>query len=71
MVEVTLKLEEVRERRGLTRKQLGRLMGVSRTAIYMWELGKNSMTLDRLAKAAEVLGVKVCELFDERTVKAG
>ena len=61
---IKLMLEAVREQKGVTRKQLARAMGVSRTAIYMWETGKNAITLGRIAEAAEALGCLPSELVD-------
>lgn len=61
---IKLMLKDVREQKGMTRKQLARAMGVSRTAIYTRETGRNAITLGRIAQAAEALGCPPSELVD-------
>lgn len=63
-MKIALKLEEARKAKGLTRKQLARSMGVTRTAVCAWETGRDSITLGRIAQAAEALGCRPFELLE-------
>ena len=63
-MKIALKLEEARERKGVSRKQLARSMGVTRTAVCAWETGRNSITLGRIVQAAKALGCKPGELLE-------
>ncbi len=52
-------LKQVRNERGYTLKQLGKLVGVSDAAISQYESGKREASYEMQLKLAEVLGVSV------------
>lgn len=58
------RIRELREKRKLTQQQAAELAGMgSKQAWSNFENGRDNPTLDRLAKVAEVLGVKPRELI--------
>lgn len=57
-------VERLREARGLTQEELGRLAGLHQTAIARIEKGERGPRLATLFKLAEGLGVRPGELFD-------
>lgn len=50
-------IRELRNRRGLTQRQLAEMMGVTVTCISMIETRKRSLSEETLKKAADALGV--------------
>lgn len=52
----------LRTRMGLSRDELGKLLGVSRTTVGNWETGKDHPRHKRLEKIADTLGVTVPQL---------
>lgn len=57
------RIREWRLARGLTIEQLAELMQSNSQTVHRHETGNNEMTLARLERYAEVLGVKVEELL--------
>lgn len=57
------KLRELREKKGLSQKQLADKLGVGRTTVTLWELGINKPRTDMLTSLAKVLGCKVDALL--------
>jgi transcriptional regulator with XRE-family HTH domain len=57
--EISKRIKETREARGITASELARLVGVTPTAVWNWE--KNSITPRRpaLEQIAKVLGVSI------------
>lgn len=53
-----------RRRVGLSRGELGRLIGASTSAVQTWETGRVTPHVNSLAKAAKVLGVEISVLVD-------
>ena len=51
-----------RERKGLTRTQLGAQAGCSEQSVALWETGRRTPRLEALGRIAAVLGVEVPEL---------
>ena len=58
-----LRLREVRERLGLTRKELAERSGISVSDLQRYEDGAMSPSWSRLLRLAKVLGVSVDELL--------
>ncbi|MBP3294495.1 MAG: helix-turn-helix domain-containing protein, partial [Clostridia bacterium] len=56
-------LRELRERRGLSQYQLGKLVGVSNKAVSKWENGSSMPKSPILFRLSELLGVTVDELL--------
>lgn len=61
-----MRIKEIREARGMTRKQIADAVGVSEVAVYYWENGRQKPSADKLPKLAELLGCSIDELFDQR-----
>ncbi len=59
------KLYELRTGRGLTQKELGKLLGVSNKAVSKWETGEAKPRLDTVNKLSALLGVSVSELLGD------
>jgi len=69
VVNLSHKLQKIREDRGMSRTELSKKSGVSLSFINYIEAGDKSPTLRTLEKLAAALGVTVGELLD--TQKAG
>ncbi len=50
-----LRLRELRERRGLSQRQVAERLSVSPGAVARWELGDNKPTMDNLLALAALL----------------
>ena len=59
------KLYELRTGKGLTQKELGKLLGVSNKAVSKWETGEAKPRLDTVNKLSAILGVSVSELLGD------
>ncbi len=57
-------VRELREQRGLTQQELGRLVGVSRQSVAAIEKGKFDPTVWLAHDLAQVFGLSIEELFD-------
>ncbi len=67
-----LKLKEIRRTVGLNQAELAACIGVSRSAIAMWESGASQPDLEKLSKLSDVLGVSVERLLGrEETLSRG
>lgn len=53
-----------RKKARLTQKELARLLGVGNSAISNWETGVNSIDIDTLVKACEVMGVTINDMYE-------
>lgn len=58
----------LREKIGLTQKQLGDLVGVDTSTIRNWEYGKGSETFAKVARLCKVLECDIEDLFEEEAV---
>ena len=58
------RVRELREQRGLTQQELGRLVGVSRQSVAAIEKGKFDPTVWLAHDLAQVFGLSIEELFD-------
>ena len=58
-----MRIKEIREARGMTRKQIADAVGVSEVAVYYWENGRQKPSADKLPKLAELLGCTIDELY--------
>ena len=61
-----MRIRELRELKGVSRKQIADAVGVSDVAVYYWEIGRQKPSADKLPKLAELLGCSIDELFDQR-----
>ena len=60
-------LRELRLKRGLTQKELAKLLSVNRTTVTLWELGTNKPRADMLVKIAKVLRCSIDGLLCSKT----
>jgi transcriptional regulator with XRE-family HTH domain len=58
------RIQELRERRGLTQEQLAVKAGISRGYLARLETARHDPTLSTLEKLAKALGVKVGRLLE-------
>ena len=58
------KIRQLRERRGMTQKQLADALGLSHVAICLWETGENVPTIQNLYRLADILGCDARDLLD-------
>lgn len=59
------KLYDLRTEKGLTQKELGKILGVSNKAVSKWETGEAKPRLDTVNKLSALLSVSVSELLGE------
>lgn len=57
------KLQELRNRQGLTQEQLAQRIFVSRTAVSKWESGRGTPSIDSLKRISELFSVTIDELL--------
>lgn len=57
------RIAEVREKRGLTQRELGKRLGVPQSQVSRLERNPDSSTLRQLKRVAEALGVAVTDLL--------
>ena len=56
-------IKSLREKKGLSKEELGRRVGVSGVTIGYWESGKTAPRMGKVEHIAEILGVTVDELL--------
>lgn len=61
-----LNLRKIRKSRGMTMKELGRAVGVSESAIGMYEKGSRSPNYEMLLRLSEVLKCTVDDLVSKK-----
>lgn len=64
------RIYELRTQKGLTQKELGKLLGVSNKAVSKWETGAAKPRVDIINKLSQILGVNVSELLGEEEAVA-
>ena len=57
------KLAALRKARGLSQKELAKMVGVSQTTIASWEIGTREPNIAKLIQMAEIFGCTVDELI--------
>ena len=62
------RLKELRERAHVTQEELAKILGVSRTAVTMWETGANITPTKYLLRIADALNCSVEDLLTEPTI---
>ncbi|NFQ86706.1 helix-turn-helix transcriptional regulator [Clostridium sporogenes] len=53
------RLKELREEKGMTQEQLGKLLNITKQAVYSYEKGDNEPTIDSLVKIANIFNVSL------------
>lgn len=61
-----IKIRDYRLRKGLTMKELGQIVGVTESAVGMWENGRRKPNYEYLLRISEALDCSVADLIDER-----
>lgn len=59
------KVREERTKRNLSQEELAFKAGIHRTYVGMIERAEKNITLSNIAKIADALNLKICDLFDE------
>ena len=59
------KIKQFRERLDITQEELCKMIGVTQSAIAMWENGKTLPRTDKLPKLAEIFNCTIDDLFSE------
>lgn len=62
--EISKIIEKARKDKGLTQKQLAKILGVSNTAISKWENGNNLPDISMLKPISEALNIEMMDLID-------
>lgn len=65
-----IKIRDYRLRKGLTMKELGQIVGVTESAVGMWENGRRKPNYEYLLRISEALDCTVADLIDEREAPA-
>ncbi|MBO7673659.1 MAG: helix-turn-helix transcriptional regulator [Atopobiaceae bacterium] len=60
-------IKRLREERGLSKTDLGDLIGTSHTAIYQYEAGQIVPRMNKIQQLADVFGVSVFELLGKKS----
>lgn len=61
--QLTNRIAEFREKKGLTQRELARLLGCSKRSLIRWELGYIDPSLRCALQLSDILGKTVKELF--------
>ena len=71
-MELSVKLQELRKKKGLTQEELAEAIFVSRTAVSKWESGRGYPSIDSLKSIAKFFSVSIDELLsgDELLIAA-
>lgn len=56
-------MKDLRIQRGMTQKELAKLLNVSQSAVYYWESGKREPNLDMLFKISDIFNIGVDDLI--------
>ena len=65
LIAIGEKLQFIRKRRGLTQKELGEKIGLTREAVATYEAGRSNLMITTLLDMAAVLRVSVNEILGE------
>jgi len=63
------KIRKLRERKGLSQKELADLVGITQQAIASWESGKKKPRYDKLQRLAEIFKVPISYFLEEEKPK--
>jgi len=65
--EIGIKIQQARESRGLSQKQLARKVGCSQSALSNYEKGKRRLYLSQLEAIAEALNMPIDDFMETKT----
>ena len=60
-----MRIKELRLKANLTQRQLADKLGILRTAVAMWEIGRSVPATEKLPALAGALGCRIDDLFEE------
>lgn len=63
------RIRNLRKKKGITMKELGRLVDLSESTISVYERGKHAPDLETLIRLADIFGVSVDYLLDRKEEK--
>lgn len=66
-----MNIRELRESAGLTQGELAAELGVKRSAVSMWEIGKSRPRTEDLPKLAETLHCSIDDLYASDAAQEG
>jgi transcriptional regulator with XRE-family HTH domain len=66
-MEIGEKIKLIRNKRGLTQKELGKKIGVTAVTVGQWETGKRNPKYETLQRISNALEIDVSELFEPPT----
>ena len=64
MKSVHEKIKELRDKKGLTQEELGKLIGVSNQTISGWERGRTELDISKIEKLCRALDTNINELLE-------
>lgn len=56
-------IKNARDKKGLTQRQLGAILGKSNNVITNWEKGENSPDVSMIESLCSILDIPACEMF--------
>lgn len=68
VLDVALRLKELRELRGISVNKLSNMAGLSQSFVREIELGRKNPTVDSLSYLCEALGISLNDFFDRDLV---
>ena len=63
-IETGKRIRYYREKKNMTQSELGEKLGVTKNAVYSWEVGKCSIHLDTAKKLCSILEIYLNDLTD-------
>ena len=57
------KIRELREKRGMSQKELADALGLDQSAVAQWETGRTEPTIFNLRRLADLLGISPGDLL--------
>lgn len=63
-IETGKRIRYYREKKNMTQSELGEKLGVTKNAVYSWEVGKCSIHLDTAKKLCSILEIELNDLTD-------
>lgn len=69
--EIAKNILKYRTSKGMTQKELAEKLGVKNTSVSNWENGNNSIDIDTLLKACEILGVTITDMYGAYATSTG
>lgn len=62
--EIGSRIRYYREKKNMTQDELGSKLGVTKNAVYSWEVGKCKLHLETAKKICKELGISVSQLIE-------